>query len=78
MSDEYWKKGDGPKDPDFGKPNRHTRAKIRLLMKYLDAGDVENVLLKVAERHPETVLKVMCDLMEDAEEILESSRKPAK
>jgi hypothetical protein len=60
---QYWKKGDGPKDPDFGKPNRHTRAKIGLMLdanlrnySYLHA-----TLLKVAERYPEAVLDALLE-----------------
>jgi hypothetical protein len=48
-------------DPEKGVPNRHTRAKIRLLLgDHLygneSAGLLGKILLKVAEKRPEDVL----------------------
>lgn len=54
----------GPEDPDKGKPHRHTRAKIRLLLPYLDAGDLANVLWKIADKQPDLVLAAMCERVE--------------
>lgn len=67
LTDGYWHKG-SPKDAEHGQKHRHTRAKIRLLLPHLSDGDMEAVLLKVAQRHPDTVLQVMCDLIDDNEE----------
>lgn len=69
MSEGYWHKG-VPKDPDHGRPYRRTLAKIALLMPYLDGGDRETVLDKIAETRPDLVLGAMCAVMDDAEEIL--------
>lgn len=59
-------KGWNATDPEKGMPHRHTRAKIRLLAGDLILGtDGEMllaVLLKVAEKHPDTVLDALTSL----------------
>jgi hypothetical protein len=62
----YFKKGD--KDPDAGKPHRHTRNKIQLMLTGMaektenvsdDYQQMLEVLWVIAEKHPGEVLDAM-------------------
>lgn len=58
-------------DPDKGKPYRHTRAKIRLMLDDPLAGlpgVCETILLKIAEKRPEDVLDALLDVLGDGAE----------
>lgn len=56
-------------DPDKGKPHRHVRVKIDLLLSDLDveswadAGVLYTILMKVAEKRPEEVLDAVTFVM---------------
>ena len=67
----FWKKGD--KDPDAGKPHRHTRNKIQLILEdmesrtesyYDDCQMLESVLWVIAEKHPGEVLDALIQVNE--------------
>lgn len=58
----------GPEDPHKGKPYRHTRAKIELM---LDEGeglprheDLLRIILKLADKHPVDVLDAIVEALE--------------
>ena len=57
----------GPEDPHKGKPYRHTRAKIDLMLSDLimtpDAEVLRAIVLKVADRHPVDVLDAVVEVM---------------
>jgi hypothetical protein len=57
----------GPPDPDKGKPNRHTRAKINLMLTDIreDHLALEQVILKIAEKRPEDVLDAVLYVLGD-------------
>lgn len=54
-------------DPDKGKPHRHTRAKIRLML--ADVHDdhlaLANIILKAAEKRPDDVLDAVLAVLGD-------------
>lgn len=54
-------------DPDKGKPYRHTRAKIRLLLADIagDAAALEKLVMRLAEKRPDDVLDAMVWLCRD-------------
>jgi hypothetical protein len=55
---EYWKKGD--QDPDHGKPHRHTREKIRLLLdEYPPHDPLRAALWRLADKYPVEVLTAL-------------------
>ena len=57
-------------DPEKGRPYRHLRARIRLLL--ADVADdplaLEQLVLKIAEKRPEDVLDALTWLTEELEE----------
>jgi hypothetical protein len=55
---DYWNKHnkDVHPDPDKGKPYRHTRQRIRLLIPDLTYNQREAVLWELMEKHPDEVL----------------------
>lgn len=59
----------GPEDPDKGKPYRHTRAKIELMLGDLvrtpDMEVMLQILGKVTDRHPVAVLDAVTEVMSD-------------
>ena len=70
----YWKKGD--KDPDHGKPYRHTLEKIRMMLDSVEnapysqgefAATLESVLWHVAEKHPVEVLDAILKVVDEFE-----------
>ena len=54
-------------DPEKGVPNRHTRAKIRLLLDDIAASpqDLMAVIVKAAEKRPEDVLDAVIFVVSD-------------
>jgi hypothetical protein len=54
-------------DPDFGKPHRHTRAKVMLLMQDVDDEQRERVILMLLDKHPESVLDAVIKVLEPEE-----------
>jgi hypoxanthine-guanine phosphoribosyltransferase len=56
-------------DPEKGQPNRHTRAKIRLMMQDIldDPLALRAVIDKIAEKRPEDVLDAVLWVTEDNE-----------
>lgn len=59
----------GPPDPDKGRPNRHTRAKIALMLgDHLYGSEsaelLGKIVLKVADRRPEDTLDAVLAVLE--------------
>jgi hypothetical protein len=59
----------GPPDPDKGTPNRHTKAKIKLMLKDIreDHLALEQVILKLAEKRPEDTLDAVLYVVREPE-----------
>jgi hypothetical protein len=52
-----------PDDPEKGMPHRHARAKIRLLLQGPSTDLLEEMLLKIAETHPDAVLDAVAGVL---------------
>lgn len=56
----------GPEDPDKGRPNRHTRQKVRLMLadETADRGALTEIILMLAEKRPEDTLDAVLAVLE--------------
>lgn len=52
-------------DPDFGKPNRHTRQKCRLMLADLSPAQTHIVLRQLINKRPEDVLDAILEVVGD-------------
>jgi hypothetical protein len=67
-------------DPEKGKPHRHTRNKIRLLLED-DGGlvkyeDVLAVVMKLAEKNPDAVLDALTAVLAEHEDAVRNRTAP--
>jgi TnpA family transposase len=63
-------------DPEKGQPNRHTRAKIRLMMQDIleDHFALRAVIDKIAEKRPEDVLDAVLWVTDQDNEVKEKEK----